>query len=420
VVVQDEREYSKYPPVNALIIALFLKFGRAGLANIAVTLLSFLLFLWVARLLSGGWAVPLLAAIPFLFSTTTIFHAASYFSHPAAMLLILATVAAVVAGDRSTDRLLRRRWALCAGACVGLLMLTRSFDAALTVGALVLYRLPDLWRDWRERSWYLPGMVMGMVLFLGYQRLYTGSFFLSPYRVYDASGEVLAELTLTAGQLFGRGLGEIAIFWFGKQASWSSAAVMALAVLYFLSRLARVRRTEWFVLLLPLTFMVGYALHPSMGGDSFGARYYYPVFWCWCYGAAALIHYLARRSPGVRGPLLYLLFLLVVIVPFRGQMEEKCRTVGASVDARFSFYGDIERQIPEGERAVVLLRGTPAYDPTFYVRNDPSLEERILYGRMVPRFTGLQGLESALPGRIFYWYGHDRATGRGYLERMSR
>ncbi len=433
VVVQGGREYSKYPPATSLITALAIRLGDGRAFNMAVTALSLILLLWLGRLLSGGWTVPVFAVLPFLFSTTVLFHAASYFSHPAAMLFLLATLVALLLGERDIDPKRRGRFALLAGLFLALLLLTRPFDAALTALAVALYHLWDLARGpvrravvrrwaarWREWLGLAVGGGIGAALFFGYQKLYTGSFFLSPYRIYDMSGEVMAELTLTADQLFGRGLGEIALSWLARQAGWSSAVVMVLAVLYMLIRNRKVRRFERLVLLLPLCFIVGYAFHPLMGGDSYGARYYYPVLWCWFYAAAALIHYLARRFERGRGAFLYLLFLIAVTVPFQAQIDEKCRSIGQEIDRRFAIYDEMESLIPSPERAVVLLKRAPTFDPSFYVRNDPDHRDRIVYGKMVPQFMALRQLEAAFPGRTVYYYDIDRLSGRGRLEQMNR
>ncbi|HOW51355.1 MAG TPA: hypothetical protein PLV42_04835 [bacterium] len=424
VVVQEDREYSKYPPLTALAIAAALAFNHAEWANIAVTMAAFLLLLWCARLLSGGWRVPLLTAIPFLFATTVIFHAASYFSHPLSMCLILATVIALILNERSRDNGGRRRYAFIIGLLVGLLLLARPYDALLTAAAIVCYHLWDLaagpdrralLRRWAARwgEWLalIGGGAIGAFLFLGYQKLYTGSFFLSPYRIYDAGGEVMAELTLTADQLFGRGLSEITVHWLGQQAAWSSAAVMVLAVIYFSVRSRKMRRSERIVLLLPLLFIVGYAFHPFFGGDSFGARYYYPVIWCWFYAAAALIQYLARRFTQGHGAFLYLLFAVAVTVPFHQQLIDRCNGVSAVVAERFSLNRAIEERIPTHERAVVLLGRTPQYDGPFYVRHDPLLRDRIVYGCYRTGFPLTDDFQRAFPGRSYYKADFDRSAG---------
>ncbi len=456
VVVHKDREFSKYPPGTALFGALFILLERPGAMNLAVTALSLLLLLWLARLLSGGWIVPLLAAVPFLFSTTTLFHAASWFSHPAAMLFLLATLIALIRAERAVAAPRRRAGYLLTGLLLGALLLTRPFDAALTALAIACYHLWDLvasrdrralLRHWLARRWewfaLVAGGTVGAALFLGYQKLYTGSWLLSPYRLYDRSGEVLAELDLSGGHLVGRGLTELTPRFLQQQWEWSSGVVMLLAALYVLLRFlssarplprsataahspwrrhigTSLKRSERLVILLPLLFILGYALHPFSGGDGYGARYYYPVFWCWCYAAAALVHYLARRFRQGRGAFLYLLFLIAVTVPFGDRLDDACRTMHAEMTRRYGFLDEMDTLIPSPERAIVLLRRVPVYDAGFYVRHAPAAEERILYGRARPRFTAMRQLEAAFPGRTIYFYDHDRAAGSGRLERLGR
>jgi hypothetical protein len=432
VVVDGDKEYSKYPPGQALLLAAAMRLGSETAANVVVTGLCLLLFLACARLLSGGWRVPLLGALPFLLSTTVLFHAASWFSHPAAMLLVLATVVARTLAQRGSTGMGRVRWGLAGGVSLGLLLLVRPFDAGLTAVALGASRLWDLlaspdrrssWRAWARLDAgllaFLGGAAVGAALFLGYQKLYTGSWLLSPYRVYDPKGELVAELTFTVDQFLSNGLGDLALYWLGEQAAWSSAAVMLLAVLYWIGRRTlSAPASDRPLVLLPVVFVLGYAFHNTWGGHAFGARYYYPVLWCWFYGAAAFIDGLARRSLPRRAAFLYLVFAAAVALPFPLQVAEKCSFVSGEVAARLSIYRTAEGLVPAGEKAVVLLGRTPKCDASFFVQNEPALGDRILYASDLPN-RSLAPLRRTFPERSIYRLDFDDEQGAFLVQRVS-
>jgi len=100
VIINGEKEFTKYPPGFSALLALFMLLNIGWVTNILVTLLSFLLIYHIVYKVSGYQITAILSSLLYVFATTTIFHAASYFSHPLVQLLLLMTILLLIHSEQ--------------------------------------------------------------------------------------------------------------------------------------------------------------------------------------------------------------------------------------------------------------------------------------------------------------------------------
>lgn len=431
VVTLHDREFSKYPPGFPLLLTVGkLTIGMAWV-NMVVSLFIFFLLFVVATRLSGSRATGILTTLFFALTTSTAFHAASYFSHPSMMLLILLTVMVLASGESSCSRIRL----FIAGLFIGLMLFFRTFDALLVLFTVGLFLIRELLfppckkvpsflsrlRSFGTSLLFLGGGVAGLgILFAFYQKVYTGEFFTSPYQLYYygvklISGDRINEIHAHWRDYFDTGLFGLTPNWLKAQADWTNKYLIWTLPALPLVRLGRFRRFEWFTLFFPIVFIFGYAVHNSGGGDSFGARYYYPVLWCYFYGAAETAQTLARHLGRFRFTRLfswlpYPLFLFLLFWYWREDFPGKETGIMRGVNKRFATYTHVERRIPPFEKAIVLIKTPAAMDRSFFTRHNLDFSDRVLYGRYFEKENLVTDLKRHFPDRALYVFNWKKET----------
>jgi len=432
VITTPEREYSKYPPGMPLLMALFKKTVGMEWTNSALSLACFLLLFFVTARLSGSRVTALLAALLFVLSTSVIFHAGSYFSHPAVLLAVLALVTTVMAAVTTDDRRRRDRLFLLAGAIVGIVLFLRIWDAVIVAAALGLFLTRELFLPpatdrstglaARSRSFLrdlgliTAGAAPLILLFLAYQKIYTGSFFTTPYQLFYyqpqlLTGDRIGEINRSFDAYYEKGLLTLTPNWLKAQAQWTNKYLVWILLLLPFLKLGRLRRFEWFVVFFPIAYIAGYAIHNSGGGDSFGARYYYPALWCWFYGATETTQFVARRLWRYIHWVPYAAFLYALCIYWQEDFPGKETGIMRGVNKRFALYEHVERRVPPEEKAIVLIKRPTAMDASFFTRHELDLSDRILYGRYFVKPRLAEDLKKNFPDRkiyVFNWNKHTR------------
>lgn len=424
VVMTEHLEFSKYPPGFPLLLAAFKKAGSENLANIAVTVLCFLLIYLIIYMISGYQITAVLASLLFIFATTVIFHAASYFSHPMTMLFLLFTVFFFLLAEKSG----KSYFYILAGIAQGLNFIVRPFDAALIILAFILYFLPEIKKEWkvilRKTLLALAGIIPFLVVFLIYQKIYTGSFFKSPYSLYLfstnlATGQNLGEVTVGLSHYIFKGLGGFSWLWLKAQAHWSNQYLLWIALLLPVIRFKTLKKAERLIIALPLAYLFGYALHNAAGGDSFGGRYYYPVLWCWFYGAAEVFRFITERYYRYLHFTLYFLFLGLIALYFHKDFQDKTVGIYGGVFKRFSIYSYTEDAVPAGEKAIVLIKRPFAMDPAFFTRHRFDYSDRLIYGRYYNESQLFEKMKKYFPDRSLYIFDYNKENDTVLFERIS-
>ncbi len=431
VVTLPEREFSKYPPGVPLLMALFTLTVGIEWTNVGITLATFFLLFFVVSRISGSRVAALLVGLLFAVSTSVIFHASSYFSHPAVMLLALAVVAAVMAAGKAAAGRGRDRLIVLAGAVIGLTLFFRMWDAVIIACAVGLFltrelffpprgeprsSLRDRFRPYlRTVGLFCLGVVPFILLFLLYQKLYTGEFLTSPYKLYYYGHQLIAskrinEIHADMGDYYDKGLLGLTPNWLKAQAQWTNKYLIWLLLALPFLKLGRLRRYEWFLVFLPISYILGYAIHNAGGGDSFGARYYYPALWCWFYGAAESVHYLARRLWRYLHWVPYVPFLYFLFTYWQEDFPGKETGIMRGVNKRFALYEHVENRVPPGQKAVVLIKRPTAMDGSFFTRHAIDLSDRILYGRHFVKPRLAEDLLQQFPDRRIYVFDWDKKS----------
>ncbi|MFO7735507.1 MAG: hypothetical protein R6W70_04745, partial [bacterium] len=213
VVATPEKEFSKYPPGAPLIFSFFRKTGFDGMANMILTLLSALLMFFYVRRLSGDLRTALLSLMIFSFSGTVVFHGASWFSHTPVMFFLLLMLF-LFPEDRRIG--ISFPGFFMTGACLGMIIFIRQFDAFLILGAFSTYVFINDYKNPKIALKKLlitgSGVIPFFLLFLFYQKIYTSSWFESPYALYRFSadlstGDRIGEINTGIAHFFSHGLG---------------------------------------------------------------------------------------------------------------------------------------------------------------------------------------------------------------------
>jgi hypothetical protein len=264
---ESGRLFAKAFPGWAAILSLGVRAGIPWAVNPLLSAVTLILAGWVGRRLlgRGGEAamVGIIAVTPFF-----LLNAASYYNHPATLLLITLVLAAVIRLAEGAGI----RWAILAGIACGAALWIRPLPAlALT--------LPfGLWLGlgWvRQGRWNFLGaagapVIVSLAGLAGYNRLMFGSIWLTGYAAYDR-GDIR----------FGLGADHLAAtgWWLLKLCFWLVPGL--LAGLWLLLRGRRWR--QWFrrepipvLMLIALALLVvSYLLLQNKGGNEYGPRYYY-------------------------------------------------------------------------------------------------------------------------------------------------
>ncbi|HOW51391.1 MAG TPA: hypothetical protein PLV42_05020 [bacterium] len=429
VITTPEREYSKYPPGLPLVMALFKKTVGIEWTNVGITLITFFLLFFVVSRISGSRVTALFTGLLFAVTTSVVFHASSYFSHPVVMLFVLLTVAILFLAGTQADERHRRPFFIAAGAAIGLILFFRTWDAVIIAAAVGLFLTRELFFPPAgqknvplKQRFYAFARIVGLVsvgcipvilLFLLYQKIYTGEFFTSPYQLIYykpqlLTGQRIGEIHADMSDYYSKGLLGLTPNWLNSQAQWTNKYLIWLLLALPFIKLGRLRRYEWLVVFLPICYVLGYAIHNAGGGDSFGARYYYPALWCWFYGAAETAHFIGRRLWRFIHWVPYAAFLYTLFIYSQEDFPGKETGIMRGVNKRFALYGQVEARVPQDEKVIVLIKHPPAMNESFFTRHSLDLSDRILYGQYVSKPRMVDDLKEKFPDRKIYVYDWDK------------
>lgn len=426
VVTTEEREYSKYPPGPAILFAMMPGDYSGFIANTILNCITYTAGIFILLELGFPFFMMLVFSAFFIFSAMIIFNGASWFSHPGAAALTAIALLFLIKGEKNGKHL----WYLLSGLMTGMSIFMRPFDAALLLGAVLLYYFIELissfnkFRDiFRKLSLIFLGILPFFILFLIYQKIYTGSFFRSPYSLYVFSsdlrtGEKIGEITLTPLHYFKYGLGGLTPLWLKNMMRWTNPLVVPAAIIavpFFL----KFRQKETFLrlfVLVPVMFILGYALHNAPGGDSYGPRYYYPAMVCWFMLASYPVYLLVQKFKFNKH--IQAIIIFIIMTSTMSMEIHKHFAVEKNIIDRFNIFTFCEKKL-ENEKALVFVNKAKTFDPAFYIRNRPDLSDRIVYIRRPVSPEQLSTVMKLFPDRTVYDYNYNKNTGRQTLKKVE-
>jgi hypothetical protein len=288
LLVDGDRWYGKFFPGWPAVLALGVVLGAPWLVNPVLGALTILL---THRLVKSHYdirtahaAVLLLAVSPWF-----LFMSASFMAHTVSLcLLLLALVAIDVARQRGSHSA-----AMGAGASLGLLFLTRPFDAALVGPVVGLWTLGMGARRLRVANILTVGVAAALVAgtYFVYNKILTGDARIAPHRLWadhvfgvgaDRFGfgpDRGVSLWTNMDPLPGHGLADVILNANKNLATmnfelfgWVSGS-LALALLAL--QPSALQRRDALLLGIVLSVVVGHAFYWAPGGPDLGARYWY-------------------------------------------------------------------------------------------------------------------------------------------------
>lgn len=424
VVTTEQKEYSKYPPGPSLFFSIIPGNNNGYLANVFFNSVTFIAALLILFEFGFSFFTLLLFSSFFVFSAMTIFNGASWFSHPAAAAFTALALLFIVYGEKRSGVL----WFFLAGLIIGFDIFMRPFDAALLLVSISIYYFFELTGSFYKFSaifkklfFIFLGILPLFILFLIYQKIYTGSFFKSPYSLYVFSsdlktGDHIGEITMTSSHYFKYGLGGLTPLWLKEMMKWTNPVVIPAAIfaIPFFWKASNNRLMRLY-LIIPIVFIMGYALHNAPGGDGYGPRYYYPAMICWFSLAAFAVNYLTEKisfHKSVGAVILFLLTITTVAITIHNYFAVKENIVN-----RFSIYSTSEKKLPNG-KSLVFVKETKLLDSAFFTRHKPDFSDKTIYIKKPSDNSVIPEIKKLFPDRIFYDYNYDKSSGRHTFKKI--
>jgi hypothetical protein len=345
-------------------------------------------------------AAALYALTPFYLA-----NAASYFSHIFSSLLILLLCHCLLASE--TPAQARKDFA--AGAVLGALAMTRYFDLAALLPALLfwLFAMTPAARP-KAIGRTAAGFAPFIALMAAYQYLITGSPFHSTYAVIDqpdASVSIEPALVLIGTLLIPVRLAELAM--------WSSPLLL-VAYLVCLTLKLKDRALAFYDLIFP-GFVVAYIFFADLGGNRYGPRYYmdaFPLMMATIVSAqpsvSARLKAERSRVLATVGSIAWLIYLAaswpLAATGLRGEVVSREEPFRLAAEAGIS-------------NAVVIIGTTsaPGLVPSDLVRNPPTMDATVLYARAG---ADVHALREAFPARSLWRYARPDPSWPGDLVRV--
>jgi len=403
--VRDGHFYSQYTlGWPGLMLVADVLTGSPAAAIVASTMLTVLGTYVFTRELTRDHRVALVASVLMLASPMVITQSGVYLGYLFSLGLGLLFGAALLSAVR-----LDQRWRfVAAGVLLGILFITRPFDAVLWALAMGGYAVFITWRQWprqfRAAVLVFVGFLPLLMITLAQNRIVTGSFSQFPFTAKEPLDKfgfgyrrlmphIVGIKYTFVEAVKGSGLSALAFpqFLIGSYLG----LVVALAGLWFRRR----DRTTWLLLALIVVFPAGYFVFwgnrlASGFADLSGPVYFVPLFVPVCILiATALLRLWARR----RGWLIGLCCVLVVATaPF---LYDK-----AATNRRISLAQEPWRNATASlhKKSLIIIRDSGPYllhiNP--FSQNTPDLDRRLLFA--VDRGAGSFRLLDRYPDRIPY------------------
>lgn len=191
VICKDGKWLGKYPvgwPV-ALAVGKHLQLPYWAINPLLGAIFLLVFYLFGLRLFEKDQKIAILSLISLFGTSFFLLNSVSFFSHPlAALLSLLAAYTLWKFLDTG-----RPAFACLGGACLGYLFLTRPYTALLITVPLVgfaLFSKLSMRSKIKGAIAFLSGILPFMILHLAYNKLVTGSLFLSPFEWYDSTERI--------------------------------------------------------------------------------------------------------------------------------------------------------------------------------------------------------------------------------------
>jgi len=273
--------FSKYPPGWPLALAAAYLLGCPWLLNPALGLALLALVNHLAR--PWGRATQNLAVLLTAFSAYTMLYSTGFLSHAFITAIGMAAIAAAFHGVR-TERL---AWITLCFLLVVASTEIRPYTGAVIALWCVGYTVMALWRKpglfWRSAAVIVLAGVASLALLLCINRVYTGSYLVSPY-AYSRGLTKVKELTFSPS-LIAQNLAGAWRWALTDTLAFSFPLVFAAALYAVFNE--RVFRRELITLSLLFPMLIGAYIFQSESSSSFdGERYYYEGYAALCIVAA--------------------------------------------------------------------------------------------------------------------------------------
>jgi len=403
--VRDGHFFSQYTlGWPGLMLVADVLFGSPAAAVVWGTMLAVLGTYVFTRELTRDHRLALVTAMLMLATPMVITQSGVYLGYLFSLGLGLLFGAALLSGVR-----LDQRWRfVVAGAFLGLLFITRPFDAVLWAAAVGGYAVFVTWRQWprqfRAAVLVFVGFLPLLMITLAQNRIVTGSFSQFPFTAKEPLDKfgfgyrrlmphIVGIKYTFVEAVKGSGLSALALpqFLIGSYLG----LVVALAGLWFRRR----DRTTWLLLALIVVFPAGYFVFwgnrlASGFADLSGPVYFVPLFVPVCiFIATALLRLWARR----RGLLIALCCVMVVATaPFLYDKAAMNRRISLAQEPWRAATASLHR------KSLIIVRDSGPYllhiNP--FSQNTPDLDGRLLFA--VDRGTGTFTLLDRYPGRTPY------------------
>jgi hypothetical protein len=422
MVQQDrERMYSRYPPGWPLLMALLKTVLREyRLLPPVVAMLGMCFYILIIRDLFGWGAVRYAAWLPVL-SPFFLFTGSTLLSHGATFLFLSAGTWGWIKLEKTGDW----RWGLLAGAGFGWAFITRQLTGLFFILGLIAYELLTLKRrTWGDlpRRWggaLLTGGAM-LALLLAYNHSITGSATSFPFLRYwprdrigfhqnlgrDSVSEVTREEHTPA-----RGFRQMRWMYIRLDRWLFFLLPCGASVALLLGLLGYNRfREQASLFFLQTAFVIfGQVLFFSMGPCSGGPSYWYelclPLF---VFAAASTekIVGLLKRVPR-RGGIGLVAALLLIGALTRGEIYSDSWKLQADTAYHNGMYARCAEQAEKP--ALVLLNAELDYvgNPVANLRNDPLLQNEVLFAIQPYQGEVIGALRKHFPGRNLYFLTAD-------------
>ncbi|HKB07097.1 MAG TPA: hypothetical protein VKF61_02320 [Candidatus Polarisedimenticolia bacterium] len=408
------RFFAKAFPGWAALLSLGVKAGAPWAVNPLLSAAGLILAGWAGGRLLGRHGE--LAVIAVILSTPFfVLNAASYFNHPATVLMVTLFLVAVIRLREGAGI----GWAALAGLAAGSALWIRPAPALMLTIPLGLW---VAWRWMRERRWgFLAAgatpLAAAVAALAAYNHRMFGSVWRTGYAAYDP-GDIRP----------GLGADHLAItsWWLLKLCFWLVPG--SLAGLWLLVRGRRLR--EWFqrepVIVLMLASLLGLALSylvfQNKGGNEYGPRYYYDgitylaILLCAGFMRAPEVFegivpaWKVRRATG-------LVLGCGAVLTFAGTLPFLLAHYEDKIAHNRDLFTTVERS-GVSPALVFLSTGSGRMPPGDLVRNPLDFRTGVVYARDLGAEAD-RGLAALYPDRPALVYAYDSRARRSTLRPLS-
>lgn len=397
---KDGISVGRFPPGWPLLLSVpFILHVQPYWLNAILGSITILLVYNFARRLYGQ-SVAIWSSMSLALSSYFIFNSASYFSHSSCLLFTVAFVYCIYLDEEKTHN----RYALLAGGFLGLILITRYFNALLIlfpIAVSLLYRHRG--KGVSTLLFVVAGCVPCFAFLCWYNYEITGNA-LSPVTVWADPTETIG---FVKGHTFARGveytLRRLLLFVY-----WCSPALVILYFVFLLQKILDratrlVHAEDYFLLFL----LIGYFFYHHLGGNQYGPRFWFEAF------PFVIIFVVdrAQRINSVWPSVLIACSLLYSVLKMPYIMEREHRVVNERLDLYLKVKeAGIDNAVVLVTTHTGVIRPMPIRDLT---RNNMDYTGSVIYAQ--DQKAGNELLMDYYSNRSFYKYVRDREKVEGWL-----